>query len=192
MQDERNSFRDGLWLLRKLDDFSCLASFDCGDEDLNEFFRNDALDHKNELLAEIYSFHTIAEATGEILPPVAFVTFHNDVILLPKDLKKEILPHPKRHYPSHPAVKIGRLGVLHDLQGIGIGSHLLKTVKKFFLQDNRTGCRFITVDAYAKSAKFYKNNGFQFLTAQDEKKRNRTMFFDLKRLEPADASNPLI
>ena len=34
------------------------------------------------------------------------------------------------------------------LQGNDIGTHFVNMAKKFFLEDNRTGCRFMTVDAY--------------------------------------------
>ena len=56
--------------------------------------------------------------------------------------------------------------------------------KKFFLEDNRTGCRFMTVDAYNNDRviKFYKKNGFQFLSNKDTNKKTRIMYFDLKRL----------
>jgi hypothetical protein len=52
MPDEvRNSFSDSGFILHKVEDFSQLSNFDCGDDDLNEFFQKDALPHKEELLA---------------------------------------------------------------------------------------------------------------------------------------------
>ena len=185
--ESRNSCRDGNWRLSKLEDFNHLGSFDCDDKDLNDFFRNDALAHKNELLAEIYSF-SYQKATGDVqYASVAFVSFHNDTIQLSWKEKKELIPKDK-WYPTYPAVKIGRLGVVKELQGNNIGTQLLNLAKKFFVQDNRTGCRFITVDAYnqPKCINFYKSNGFQFLRKTDEKKSadespTVTMFFDLKR-----------
>jgi hypothetical protein len=43
--------------LETVDDF-CIAcgGFDCGNKDLNEFFRDDAFEHKSHLLAETYYF----------------------------------------------------------------------------------------------------------------------------------------
>lgn len=54
-------------------------------------------------------------------------------------------------------------------------------IKAFFALKNKTGCRFITVDAYNYPAtiNFYKKNGFDFLTSQDEKEDTRSMYFDL-------------
>jgi len=53
-----------------------------------------------------------------------------------------------------------------------------------FLRDNRTGCRFMTVDAYnnPQVINFYQKNGFAFLSEADQKKETRSMYFDLKRL----------
>ena len=54
-------------------------------------------------------------------------------------------------------------------------------IKAFFTIKNKTGCRFITVDAYnyPLTVNFYKKNGFEFLTSQDAKEDTRSMYFDL-------------
>ena len=36
-----------------------------------------------------------------------------------------------------------------------------------FVNNNQTGCRFITVDAYKQSLHFYEQNNFQFLDQKD-------------------------
>lgn len=187
MPDEvRNSFSDSGFILHKVEDFSQLSNFDCGDDDLNEFFQKDALPHKEELLAEIYTLSLeLNKATYGIESlPVAFISFHNDAIQLSFRKRKKILPEPKSRYKTLPAVKIGRLGVNKDIQGMNVGTHLVNMVKKFFLKNNRTGCRFITVDAYRhlRVTGFYKKNGFEFLYDQDKKQDTRLMYFDLKRL----------
>jgi ribosomal protein S18 acetylase RimI-like enzyme len=93
------------------------------------------------------------------------------------------MPHEKRGYPSYPAVKIGRLGVLKKYQCQDIGTSLVNMTKDMFLTNNRTGCRFLTVDATNKEPviKFYKKNGFDFLWEEDRDKATRIMFFDLMR-----------
>lgn len=90
---------------------------------------------------------------------------------------------------------IGRIGVNVEFQGLHIGSQLLDFVKAWFChKDNKTGCRFIVVDAYNKPRvlSYYENNGFKFLfkTEEDEKHyyevnvnsniHTRLMYFDLK------------
>lgn len=180
----RNRFEDSGFILQKVEDFDQLLNFDCGDEDLNEFFQKDALPHKEELLAEIYSLSYESEYL-KLETPVAYISFHNDAIQLSSRKRKQILPPPKARYKTLPAVKIGRLGVHKDFQRLNIGTHLLNMVKKFFLINNRTGCRFITVDAYNNPnvIKFYKKNDFKFLSDQDKTHKTRLMYFDLKRLK---------
>lgn len=87
----------------------------------------------------------------------------------------------EKRYRSMPAVKIGRFAVAQDRARRGIGSELMSAIKYSFTHGNKTGCRFIIVDAYNKKdiIEFYKKNGFQFLTADNEKDKTRLMFFDL-------------
>lgn len=108
------------------------------------------------------------------------------------------MPNAKRGI-NFPAVLIGRLGVSADYRGKGmyIGSQIIDFVKDWFRsEDNKTGCRFIVVDAYnnEKTLHFYEKNGFKLLYKTekeerdflelevDEKLETRFMFFDLKRI----------
>lgn len=88
------------------------------------------------------------------------------------------MPEGKR-YKSYPAVKIGRLGVHCDYQNCGFGSQLLDYIKGMFIDNNRTGCQYITVDAYSKSLRYYEKNGFKYLTDLDRGKDTRQMYFSL-------------
>lgn len=38
------------------------------------------------------------------------------------------------------------------------------------ITDNKTGCRFITVDAYMKAVPFYIENGFKFMGVAEKKR----------------------
>lgn len=93
------------------------------------------------------------------------------------------IPHKKwkRHFP---AVKLGRLGVHRLCKKAGPGSEILAYPKRWFIVGNKTGCRFITVDAYNKPeiVSFYKKNGFNFLTPTDKAEETRLMYYDLKPL----------
>jgi GNAT superfamily N-acetyltransferase len=162
-----------------VEDFSALASFDCGDADLNEFFRRDALAHRKELLAETYS---LCEDTAGPYP-VALMSLANDAALL-KPLKDRLDLPPEKQYPARPAVKIARFAVHRDFQGRNTGPFALNMLKYFFRTDNRTGCRLITVDAYNREPvlRFYGRNGFQFFHDKDANRQTRVMYFDLKRL----------
>lgn len=78
---------------------------------------------------------------------------------------------------------------------MNIGSQILDFIKDWFRsEDNKTGCRFIVVDAYnnPQTLHFYEKNGFKplykteqeerdFLELSDEESlETRFMFFDLK------------
>jgi GNAT superfamily N-acetyltransferase len=88
-------------------------------------------------------------------------------------------------YSAYPAVKIARFGVRKEFKRQNIGTHTINMIKKMFVTHNRTGCRFITVDAYneADVLPFYQHNDFQFFSEKDKNKNQRAMFFDLKRLD---------
>lgn len=184
LQSERNDFTFDGWLLTKLLDFDRVKKeFDCGDDDLNDYFWNDALAHREELLSETYF---LKEATVEDDFPVALISLANDTVRREKIWDFLGLAESKK-YPSYPAVKITRVGVQEPFQDKDIGSHMLNMIKKMFITNNRTGCRLITVDAYNRERvlNFYKRNEFQFFSEKDVKKKQRSMFYDLKRLSTA-------
>lgn len=170
-------------LLRLAHDYS-IKAFDCDDSDLNEFLLKDSCPQ----LGELFSVTYLLEEKGKN-KTVAFFTLVNDKIKLEDAKSKSFwksrigkkIPHNKRRR-DYPAVKIGRLGVDKDYKGKRIGTLILDYIKIWFIEKNKTGCRFVTVDAYVKSLGFYEKNGFDYLTDKDEKEETRLMFFDLKRI----------
>ena len=84
---------------------------------------------------------------------------------------------------SYPAAKIGRLAVHTSTKGKNVGSTLLDFIKRYFTIDNKTGCRFITVDAYAAAIPFYFRNGFVPLNEEDKDEPTRLLYFDLNDLD---------
>lgn len=179
---DRNTFIDGPWILKKLEDREICDQFDCGDADLNEYFRVDALAHKQELLTQTYCLQLDENPTFA----VALLDFCNDAVQLQK-MDDDLEIADAKRYPSLPAVKLTRFGVDREFQGLHIGSHVMNMLKMFFTSDNRTGCRFITVDSYnePRVVNFYQKNDFRLLTDKDKKRDTRSMFFDLKRFEPS-------
>ena len=172
------------------------ASFSCGDDDLNGFFMEDSFLYAEEMLGKTYCWVT-KEKPYRI---VALITLANDSIKAHKltssarNKMQRTISNAKRGR-SYPAVLIGRIGVNEEFQGLHIGSQLLDFIKDWFChKDNKTGCRFIVVDAYNKQRvlSYYTNNGFKFLfkTEEDEKQYyevaendaiyTRLMYFDLK------------
>ena len=154
--------------------------FDCGDADLTDFFLTDSAGHARQLLSVTYALENDSET-------MAFFSVLNDRIQkeecdqnIFKRLAK-MVPSNKR-YGSYPAVKVGRLGVHKDHQRKNVGTDIMNYIKMYFVDERqKTGCRFITVDAYNNECtiNFYRKNEFKFLTEKDEKSDHRAMYFDL-------------
>lgn len=200
-RNELHNDKFSLIPLRDIEDYRSrkIILFDCGRGDLNEFFHCDAYHHLQEILAVSYYFQPLEATKENIFFPVALISLLNDRIEIEpgerkqdkrdfyKELKKTI-PYPKRNYTSFPAVKIGRLGVRKEYQKGGIGTILLNMIKELFLVNNRTGCRYLTVDAYndPKTQRFYiEKNGFTPLWDKDkDDPHTRILYFDLKSYDP--------
>lgn len=144
-----------LEIVRIISDVHDLKAFDCGDNDLNDFLRNDCLSYGEYCL----SHRRIALHEGRV---VGFITLLADSIILKTPEKKRLFAfYCKLMY--FPAVKIGRLGIALDRQRDGMGRALLRYaigVAVRMNQELNVGCRFITVDAYPKSIAWYEKNGF--------------------------------
>lgn len=172
--------------------------FQCGNDDLDEFFNEDAINYETELLGKTYCW--ISKEKPDII--LAAFTLSNDSIKthgMPNNIRNRIqrsVANPKRGR-TYPAVLIGRLGVNISFQGTGdhIGTQLMDFIKKWFRsEDNKTGCRFIVVDAVNNPSTigYYLHNGFKPIYVKEEEEkdffnieekdelRTRMMYFDLK------------
>lgn len=173
--------------------------FDCGDDDLNDFFREDAFNYDAQLLGKSYCFLSASDNTI-----AAVFTLSNSAIRvteLPNNAKRrlvKLIPWIKQGR-NYPAVLIGRLGVSKNFRNQKLGSQIIDFIKAWFLSNhNKTGCRFIVVDAYNREdvLHFYSNdnNKFSFLfkdenqekaynnIPEEEPLRTRQMYFDLATL----------
>lgn len=165
-----------------LDD--CLP-FDCGNDDLNEFFSKDVLNYTSKLLGKSYCF-TLDDNPKQV---VAAFTVANDSIktyTLPNARKKKVNKGVTREKQmrSYPAVLIGRLGVDKDIRkelrkDKSIGDELMDFIKSWFIdKGNKTGCRFIIVDAYnqKKPLAYYERNRFINLFSSESQEKEYTNF----------------
>ena len=176
MTSSRLSTTRGRFVLSPLLEKDSFPQDFCGEADLDEFFDEKVVEHKNQLLAVTYKI-VFNEKPNEILGLASLL--NDSLIIEDKKYVEKTVPLGKR-YPTFPAIKIGRLGINQFFQGIGLGSFLLTMIKNFFLKENRTGCRYITVDAYIS---FYRKNGFELNKTADVKDETRSMFFDLMRVK---------
>ena len=171
--------------IRKLKKGERVGAFDCGDEDLNDFILNESPLYRKALLAVSY----VVERDGTPDKPLAYFSVANDHISITDFESKTEFNRFRKHrfvnekrLKSYPAAKICRLGVHIDAQGSGLGKDLLNYIKSFFVVDNKTGCRFLTVDAYAAAVPFYLKNGFAPLTNEDADAATRLLYFDLAQI----------
>lgn len=166
--------------ITRLEEAEKIESFDCGDADLNDFILREAPLYRDALLAVTY----VAKIGNDVL---AYFSLANDRVSLGDfDNKTEFNRFRKHRFvndkrlKSYPAVKVCRFAVNHCYAGSGIGTVLMDFIKAYFLQNNKTGCRFITVDAYLPAVAFYEKNYFYPLQTNDEDIHTRLFYFDLK------------
>lgn len=174
-------------IVKRMEDDDVVLSFDCGDDDLNDFILNTAQAYKVSKLAVTYVM--IDGDTPDKV--IAFCSLANDRISISDfDSKTEFnrfrkyqgFPQSKR-MKSYPAVKLCRLGVDNSMRGMAVGTKMLDFIKTYFTIDNKTGCRFITVDAYIDAIPFYEKNGFVPLNSDDEDSTyTRLLYYDLNDL----------
>lgn len=148
-----------------------LSIFSCGDKDLDEFFRSDAAAYEHALFGKTYAF--VHKKSGGISSMFTISNGSVQARQMRRSLRDKV-PYPKRLIHNYPSVLIGRLAVSKDFQGHGIGSEILDFLKIWFSDSyNKTGCRFLAVDAYnAQSVlKFYGNNEFSFIFKSENEER---------------------
>lgn len=165
--------------VRRLKEGEKIKSFCCGDIDLDDFIVNDAHRYRESLLAVTY----VMEEDNK---PIAYFSLLNDRVSIQDFDTNTHFNRFRRRFAnkkrikSYPAVKVGRFAVNQTACHSGIGSMLLDFIKAYFTIDNKTGCRFITVDAYCSAIPFYEKNGFVPLQEEDDKNSpTRLMYFDL-------------
>lgn len=179
-------------------------SFSCNDEDLDEFFAKDCLVNQRKLLGKTYLF-CLKNSPDTI---VTAFSLSNDSIRLTNRLtdeyKEQFLEDTDLHDKSlkrFPAVLIGRLGTNSKYAGKGYGSAIMDFIKVLFRTNNRTGCRFLIVDALNRpeTLHYYEKNGFNYLIADERLEakymgigvgrlplNTRLMYFDLLKLKVED------
>lgn len=175
------------------------ASFNCGSRDLDDFFQKEAIKYNMELLGKTYLF-TLKSDESKV---VCAFTLANDSIktpLLSSNAKRRINKKISRskQMKSYPALLIGRLGVHQEYKKQGIGTEVMNFIKDWFFDvHNKTGCRFIVVDAYntTEAISYYNKNGFDpvykseaeeksaYNLRKDEPLKTRLLHFDLLTLK---------
>jgi len=172
-----------------------ISGFDCGDEELNDFFNHKAFPFREQLLARTCFFRH--DANSKVV--CAFSLSPN--ALKAKDLPnnrqkkvKQFVPREKT-MQSYPAFLIGRFGVSLEFNGQGIGSQLMNYIKGYCIDKFPDFCRFLVIDAYNSPSVlgFYQKNNFSTVFSTEEQEREaykikpeeilqtRYLFYDMMR-----------
>lgn len=172
-----------------------ILGFNCGDKDLDDFFANDCFDYAKQLLGKTYCYKLKSD-TSHIVCAFTVANAGIRVSDLPNARRKKVeanIPHIKA-LKDYPAVLVARLGVSKLYQDHHVGSDALEYIKYWFLEpSNKTGCRFVLVDAYnsQNTLSFYQKNGFSLVFNSEQQEREyrhieqnvslktRLMYFDL-------------
>ena len=167
----------------RIDSSTIIKAFDCGDEDLNEFLLEKSKDYQQELLATTFVIENETQT-------LAYYSIFNDSFRIEdvsfasknafKNFLRLLLPHPKRHLKSYPAIKIGRLAISKQAQKLGLGRKIIDTVIDFAIKQNEhCACKFILVDAYKDALGFYEKMQFKYFSDNDSKDEIRQMYLNI-------------
>jgi len=137
-----------------------ILPFDCGNKDLNDFLLNEPKLFSEKLITVTY----LLQKANQTL---AFFSLMNDKISVEQfDDRIEKRMWITGTFPTgkllsnYPAMKIARLGVNKEYHKNEVGTNILDYLKILFITNNRTGCRFLTVDVHQETSEFYLKNGF--------------------------------
>jgi len=143
------------------------ASFDCGDEALNRYFRTRATQDIRRHVANC--FVAVEEANGQIAAYYTLSAASIPITDLPPDESKR-LPR----YPAISAVRIGRLAVDRRFQGRGLGAAMLADATARVIQSD-VAAFMLAVDAKNDAAvAFYQRHEFRPIAGSP-----RTLFLPL-------------
>jgi ribosomal protein S18 acetylase RimI-like enzyme len=166
---------------------SAFEGFSCGDADLDDFIKSDALRLQSLNVTQTYT----GWCDGE---PVGYVSLMTDAVIL-QTRERERLSTPglsmgSDDHPVVPALKIARIAVDARFKdkNRGCGTLLARFAYLTALDvASVAGCRLLTLDAYPESMGFYEKLGFQPNRAKEYRERNHpSMRLDLFAAEPPD------
>ena len=172
-----------------------LKGFTCVDLDIHHIIKKNCFGFTKQLLGKTYCYR-LNEDPDKVVCAFTLANAGVRVSDLPNARRRKIesgIPHSKA-LKDYPAVLVARLGVSSEFRSKHIGSDVLEFIKIWFIEPlNKTGCRFVIVDAYntPSTMAFYEQNGFTtvFSTEQQEKDyrhiisetplNTRLMYYDL-------------
>jgi len=137
--------------IKPISESHAVSEFDCGDRDLNDFIKNDALKQKNEGWNTTYVATEIGSNKA-----IGFFALAHDAINLTPELRSK---HGKE-YCNIPAIKIARFAVNKTHQSKGIGKYIMGYAMGFIVQEicPKIGGIYITLDSYPQVVSWYEKH----------------------------------
>jgi GNAT superfamily N-acetyltransferase len=153
-------------------------SFDCGEDDLNEFIKQKAAKHMEIGISKTMVLPALTPQLNGKYPICSFFTITLSSIArdnLPESLKKK-LPY----YPV-PVLLIAQLAVHNECKGKGLGKATLVTALEYLWSiSQQIGAYAVIVDCLnSHVVKFYEQYDFQILAVRDGKTR---MYLPMKTI----------
>lgn len=149
----------------------CMPYVCSKDKQINRFFHDEFTDYDFQMLGKTYCF-----VTSDKQKMVAAFTIANSSVRvdnMPKSKRNKLnrkIPFAKQR-SQYPAVLVAQLAVFDGFSGMNIGKDVIDFIKSWFISPlNKTGCRYLVVDAVNKHKvlQFYIDNGFDFIFSSDE------------------------
>lgn len=140
------------------------------DKHIDDFFHHEFFDYDYQMLGKTYCF-----VTSDKQKMVAAFTVANSSVRvdnMPKPKRNKLnrkIPFSKQR-SQYPAVLVAQLAVFDEFAGKNLGQEVLDFIKSWFINPlNKTGCRYIVVDAVNKPKvlQFYLDNGFDYIFSSD-------------------------
>ena len=148
----------------------CLPYSCSKDQQIDAFFHDEFPDYDYQMLGKTYCF-----VTSDRRQMVAAFTVANTSVRvdnMPKSKRNKLnrkIPFSKQR-SQYPAVLVAQLAVFDGFGGLNLGQEVLDFIKSWFIDPlNKTGCRYLVVDAVNKPKvlQFYLDNGFDFIFSSD-------------------------
>lgn len=169
-------------------DTANVKSFDCGNDELNEFLRTDEV---KEFEREHLGKTTLVYCSGELATYYTIYAGSLERAYIQKhgSLSKATTMHVK----SIPAIIVGRLAVDRKWQRKGVGKAILERIMMYAVDNScHLGIRLLLVQAKLDAVPFYEKVGFVAVPAElkEEAKRirmkgTRTLFLDIDKVREA-------
>jgi GNAT superfamily N-acetyltransferase len=147
------------WKVESLAAHHDCDAFDCGEDSLTAWFKQQAWRYEKQRLARTYVLVSVSQSSlvgGYYSVSASQVAYET----LPRDQTKKVPPR-----FLIPSILIGKLAVHKSLQGKGFGAALLEHALQRALQSaNTIGVRFVLIDAIDDRARdIYLKHGFILL-----------------------------